>query len=126
MFLRRLVRPSLRSFSTSKETVVNAVRSFVQHRKHEIASELTQKGSLASDQDKKAATDSLAKLSAEVHENSKWSELGFDGLDEVECILTIEDALGVRLPDEEFHMIHSVPDAINIVSKHLASKQASA
>ncbi len=108
-----------------KQTIIDAVKSFNEMRKHDLSAELTQKGADASETEKKNAEEMVKKLNAAVTETSQWRDFGFDGLDEVECVLTIEDALGVRLPDEEFHAIHGVPDAIQVIAKH-GSKEATA
>ena len=118
-----------RSFSnvpSTKLAVIEAVKSFTAQRKHEIASELVHKGEAASEAERTAAQETLAKLSKEVNETSVWRDFGFDGLDEVECLLTIEDALGVRVPDEEFHGIHGVSDALHIAQKYLDKSTHSA
>jgi acyl carrier protein len=49
--------------------------------------------------------------------SNSFASFGLDGLDEVELVLTIESKLGITLSDEDFHAIHSVADAIRIISK---------
>jgi len=61
-------------------------------------------------------------IGTKVDSETTWASLGFDGLDEVEVVLAIEQALGITLPDEEFHTIRSVADAVEVFSKYTAKQ----
>ena len=56
--------------------------------------------------------------SASVDKSTVFRSLGFDGLDEVEIVLALEEALGITLPEEEFHSIRGVSDAVGVFSKY--------
>lgn len=107
-----------RRFSVQRQAVMSAVQTFMKQRRAEIEHELQFKGENATEEEKTSSAKLVELLAQEVKEDSQWRDFGFDGLDEVECVLTIEDALNIRLPDEEFHAIHGVQDAIRIVEKY--------
>lgn len=47
-------------------------------------------------------------------------DLGLDSLDKVEVKLTIEDAMGVTLPEDSFAGdVNTVEDAVNLVMEHV-------
>jgi acyl carrier protein len=106
-----------RPFSTqvSPATRIHeAIREFIDLRK----SELEQYEAVDSN-DKEETQKLINQLSnSRISEETTWASLGFDGLDEVEVVLAIEQALGITLPDEEFHTIRSVADAIMVFSKY--------
>lgn len=110
-----------RSFSANVSPaprIKQAVENFLNVRK----SELQQYEAV--DPSDKEETDKLIKMleNAQVSSETTWSSLGLDGLDEVELVLSIEEALGITLPDEEFHTVRSVSDAINVFSKYTAKQ----
>ena len=114
-----LTRVLFRKFTVSPEIrgkVISAVNAFKAERIREVSGDLAAKG--VSEADKKFKEELLVKLRTEVNENSEWKEFGFDGLDEVECLLTIEDAVGVKVPDEDFHAVHGVQAALRVVEKY--------
>ncbi len=90
------------------------MKEFIELRK----SELQQYEAV--DSSDKAETEKLIELlsGAKVDAATTWSSLGLDGLDEVELVLAIEEALGITLPDEEFHKVRSVSDAVEVFSKY--------
>lgn len=74
--------------------------------------------------DKEETVKLIEKLSqAKIDALTTWSSLGFDGLDEVELVLAIEHALGIQLPDDEFHSIRSVSDAVKVIEKYLPKRE---
>ena len=109
-----------RFFATEsqRKSVLSAVGEFMKQRKSEIENELQFKGENATEEEKESTKKLVQLLSKQVTEDSQWKDFGFDGLDEVECVLTIEDALSIRLPDDEFHAIHGVQDALKVITKH--------
>jgi len=56
-------------------------------------------------------------IKTEISDTTPFTLLGLDGLDEVELVLTIESMFGITLSDAEFHSIHSISDAVRVVSK---------
>ena len=91
-----------------------AVREFIDIRK----SELEQYDAIDS-ADKEETKKLIQQLTdSSVTDETTWASLGFDGLDEVEVVLAIEQALGITLPDEEFHTIRSISDAIKVFAKY--------
>jgi len=122
-----LTRSFIRRFALSAETkgkVFSAVRAYKDERSREIANDLKAKGDNAS----LAETDPLQKqlihLAKEVTEASLWKDFGFDGLDEVECLLVVEDELGIKIPDDEFHAIHGMEAALKVVEKYAPKEHA--
>jgi acyl carrier protein len=115
---RSMLSQSSRWFSLSNETafkVEEAVQDFVNMRREEL-----EQYQPVDEHDKQETVQLLEKLTqAKVDSNTTWASLGFDGLDEVELILAIEETLGVHLPDDEFHSIHSVADAVKVIEKYL-------
>jgi acyl carrier protein len=110
------VRPKL-LFSTNvspANRIHEAVRDFLQLRRSEL-----EEYEAVDPTDKEETQKLIEKISiAKVDDTTTWSSLGFDGLDEVEVVLAIEEALGITLPDEEFHTVRSVADAIAVFSKY--------
>lgn len=95
-----------------------AVRDFINVRRSEL--EQYEAVDQADKEETRKLIDQL--MGARVDEDTTWASLGFDGLDEVEVVLAIEQALGITLPDEEFHTIRSVADAVKVFSKYTAQK----
>ena len=111
----------LRHFSSNVSPaprIKEAVENFLNVRK----SELQQYEAV--DPSDKEETEKLIKVleGAQISPESTWASLGLDGLDEVELVLSIEESLGITLPDEEFHKVRSVSDAINMFSKYTAKQ----
>jgi acyl carrier protein len=111
----------LRQFSSKVSPaprIKEAVENFLNVRK----SELQQYEAV--DPSDKEETEKLIKVleGAKVSPETTWASLGLDGLDEVELVLSIEESLGITLPDEEFHTVRSVSDAINVFSKYTAKQ----
>ena len=96
----------------------DAVRDFINVRRSEL--EEYEAVDQADKEETRKLIDQL--LGAKVDEDTTWASLGFDGLDEVEVVLAIEQALGITLPDDEFHTIRSVADAVKVFSKYTAQK----
>jgi acyl carrier protein len=112
--------PSYRGFcsksplSTSSR-VLDAVREFIDLRTLEL-----EQYQAVDPSDKEEVEKIVSQLkAAKPTEHTSWSELGFDGLDEVEVVLAIESKLGLTLPDDEFHSIHSIADAVKVCDKYL-------
>ena len=121
-----LTRHLTRRFAVSAEVkskVFAAVNAYKSERSREILGDLQAKGSAATAEETKAQNAIVSLLSQEVTDKSLWRDFGFDGLDEVECMLTIEDALGLSVPDEEFHGVHGIEAALRVVEKY-APKEA--
>ena len=121
-----LTRQLIRRFCVSAEVkskVFAAVNAYKNERSREILGDLQAKGSAATAEEAKAQQAILTLLSKEVTDESQWRDFGFDGLDEVECMLTIEDALGLSVPDDEFHGVHGIQAALRVVEKY-APKEA--
>ncbi|KAF4678974.1 hypothetical protein FOZ63_016451, partial [Perkinsus olseni] len=51
-----------------------------------------------------------------------FESLGFDGLEEVECLLQIEEAFDVKLPDEAFNTLKNGQQALEAVKQQLKEK----
>ena len=122
--LHSRVTPSWYSASTRffsikadpSQKITQAVQSFVDTRRVEL-----EQHEAADAADKEETTRLIANLkNAKVDNSTVWSALGFDGLDEVEIVLAIEEALGITLSDDEFHSIRSVSDAVEVFSKYTA------
>jgi acyl carrier protein len=98
--------------------VIAAVEDFVKTRKLEL-----EHYEAVDPADKEEVRQLIDKLSsAEPSRETTWASLGLDGLDEVEMVMAIESQFGVTLEDEEFHSIHSVEDAVRVLTKY-APKQ---
>lgn len=98
------------------QKITQAVQSFVDTRRVEL-----EQHEAADAADKEETTRLIASLkNAKIDNSTVWSALGFDGLDEVEIVLAIEEALGITLSDDEFHSIRSVSDAVEVFSKYTA------
>ncbi len=110
-----------RSFSSTVDVssrVISAVEEFIKSRKSEL-----EHYEAVDPADKEEVHELITKLSeARASKETSWSSLGFDGLDEVELVMAIESSFGVTLEDDEFHSIHSVEDAVGVLSKY-APKQ---
>ena len=108
---------SIRFFSSSNSIdfkIQEAVQDFINLRREEL-----EQYEAVDAADKEETTKLIQQLrDSRVSGTTTWSSLGLDGLDEVELVLAIEQALGVTLPDEEFHTIRSVADAIAIFAKY--------
>lgn len=48
-------------------------------------------------------------------------DLGADSLDLVEAVLALEDAFGVKIPEEEMEGVETVGDAVSLVSEKLGA-----
>jgi len=120
-----LCRQLLRRFTVNAEVkakVFSAVRAYRDERKREIVNDFQAKGENATEDDKKTHARQMDLLSREVSDETQWKDFGFDGLDEVECLLTIEDAVGIRVPDADFHGVHGIEAALKIVEKYAVAK----
>lgn len=53
----------------------------------------------------------------EISEKTTLSDLNADSLDLVEIVMAIEDEFGIEIPDGEENKIHTVGDAVAIVSE---------
>lgn len=108
---------SIRLFSSSNSLqfkVQEAVQDFINLRREEL-----EQYEAVDEADKEETIKLIQQLKeSSVTEATTWSALGLDGLDEVELVLAIEQALGVTLPDDEFHTIRSIPDAIAVFAKY--------
>jgi len=52
-------------------------------------------------------------------ESTFGEDLGLDSLDKIECKMTIEDGLNVKLPEDSFAGdVETVEDAVNLVMEH--------
>jgi acyl carrier protein len=119
MLSRVFFRRQFASLSLETERkVFGAVQAYKDERSREIFGDLQAKGDSVSEEEKLRTTEQLRLLSAQVTGSSQWKDFGFDGLDEVECLLTIEDAVGIRVPDEDFHAVHGMEAALKIVEKY--------
>ncbi len=55
---------------------------------------------------------------AEVTDTASFvDDLGADSLDQVELIMTLEEAFGIEVPDEEAEKLTSVKDVIEYIEK---------
>lgn len=107
----------MRSFCAVARTtskVLEAVTEFLDQRKMEL--EQYEAADVAEKEETRALIEKLAKV--KLGATTSWSELGLDGLDEVELVLAIESHLGLTLTDDEFHSIHSVADAVKVLEKY--------
>lgn len=59
----------------------------------------------------------LSALSAQVTETTKWAELGFDELDEVEVLLEVEEAFDHIIPDEVSDGLKDIEQVIDYFKK---------
>ena len=60
----------------------------------------------------------LSKLS----KTSTFQQIGFDSLDTVDLVITMEHTFGVDIPMDEANMITSIPIATNTFYKHVKIK----
>ena len=51
-------------------------------------------------------------------------DLGADDLDEVECIMSLEEEFGYAITEGESQSIKTLGDAVNLIEKKLADKNA--
>lgn len=51
-------------------------------------------------------------------------DLGADDLDEIECIMALEEEFGYAITEEEAEGIKTLCDAVNLIEKKLADKNA--
>lgn len=97
--------------------IQKAVEDFVNTRRAEL-----EQHTATDEADKEETAKLISSLkNAKIDRATAWASLGFDGLDEVEIVLAIEEAFGIRLTDDEFHSIRSVSDAIEVFSKYTAN-----
>lgn len=69
---------------------------------------------------KKIVAEQLHVKLEQVTNNSKFiDDLGGDSLDTVEMVLTIEDELGVQIPDEIAENLTTVQEALDYITKAL-------
>ena len=112
---------NIRLFSVKADTsfkIEEAVQQFINLRREELEQYEPVDASDKAETNKIIETLSNSKVDS----STTWASLGMDGLDEVELVLAIEEALGVTLPDEEFHSIHSVADAVRVIEKYRPSQ----
>jgi len=70
----------------------------------------------------KVTVEQLSVKEEEVVETASFTEdLGADSLDVVELVMAFEDEFQIDIPDEEVGEIKTVGDAVNYISKKLAS-----
>jgi acyl carrier protein len=70
----------------------------------------------------KVTVEQLSVKEEEVVESASFTEdLGADSLDVVELVMAFEDEFQIDIPDEEVGEIKTVGDAVNYISKKLAS-----
>ena len=113
----RMFSAATEARTTSK--VLEAVTEYLSQRRLEL-----EEYAAADIAEKEETSELLAKLAnVKVGANTSWSELGLDGLDEVELVLAIEAHLQVQLTDDEFHSIHSVADAVSVLDKYAPKMQ---
>jgi len=79
-----------------RSKVLEAVQKYVQVRREEITMQMDEE----KDAKKSELEKQLSALTTEVTETTKWSDLGFDELDEVEVLLEVEEAFDHIIPDE--------------------------
>ena len=94
--------------------VEEAVQNFINLRRQEL--EEYEAVDAADKEETAKLIETLAKSKIDV--NTTWASLGLDGLDEVELVLAVEEALGITLSEDEFHSIHGVADAIKVFDKY--------
>ena len=69
---------------------------------------------------KKIVAEQLHVKLEQVTNNSKFiDDLGGDSLDTVEMVLTIEDELGIQIPDEIAENLTTVQEALDYITKAL-------
>lgn len=69
---------------------------------------------------KKIVAEQLHVKLEQISNNSKFiDDLGGDSLDTVEMVLTIEDELGVHIPDEIAENLTTVQEALDYITKVL-------
>lgn len=55
----------------------------------------------------------------QVRESSSFTDdLGADSLDTVELVMSLEEAFGLEIPDEEAEKIETVQNALDYINKH--------
>ena len=75
------------------------------------------------DQVKKIIVEQLGVDEEEVTPDASFvDDLGADSLDTVELVMALEEEFECEIPDEEAEKITSVQQAIDYVTRHLASK----
>mmetsp|Transcript_13313 Transcript_13313/g.29105 ORF Transcript_13313/g.29105 Transcript_13313/m.29105 type:complete len:153 (-) Transcript_13313:206-664(-) len=103
---------TLRLFSSGagsvESRVIEAVKRYAAMRLEELKNE----GDNSSDKDKM-----MAALSSDVTASTKWSDLGFDDLDQVEVLLEVEDEFNHVIPDDAADSIQSVQESIDYIEK---------
>jgi acyl carrier protein len=104
----------------SSAAVLAAIKDYAKFRSEEITNELKFRKHEMSDEETTQANLALNKLKTPITDQTKWLDLGFDDLDQVEVLLMIEDALQVRFPDSEFNTVHGVSDAVQVTNKYLS------
>ena len=113
------MRPFCAQVMRTTSRVIEAVEEFLNQRRMELQE--FQGADASEKEETQKLLDKLAgvKLGA----LTSWSELGLDGLDEVELVLAIESHLDVSLSDDEFHSIHGVADAVKVLAKYAPKMQ---
>ncbi|KAF4666382.1 hypothetical protein FOL47_004119 [Perkinsus chesapeaki] len=106
---------------------VEAIKEYLQMRREEVAVEHeAEKGGAAA---RTVAEEALKRLdenivtfgtkTADELLSLSFESLGFDGLEEVECLLQIEEAFDVKLPDEAFNKLKCGQEAMEAVKQQL-------
>ena len=49
----------------------------------------------------------------------RLQDLPLDSLDDIEIVMSMEEAFGIKIPDEAIENIKTVGDAIDLVCKHI-------
>lgn len=115
----------LRAFGTANSYVgpIKAtVDEFIQAKKAELKEYQS-----TNPPDRAEIENLLSQLSrADVSDNTPFTSLGLDGLDEVELVLTIESKFGITLSEPDFHSIHSIADAVRVISDSIPNHSESA
>lgn len=91
-----------------RSKVLEAVQKYVQVRREEITMQMDEE----KDAKKSELEKQLSALKTEVTETTKWSDLGFDELDEVEVLLEVEEAFDHIIPDEESDGLKDITQVI--------------
>ena len=59
---------------------------------------------------------------SEVRPESKLAELGVDSLDQVECVIAVEETFKIEVDPNRLWQLHTVQDVINAVEAAMAAR----
>jgi len=114
---RAATMPLFRTFSAEtndvRTKVLQAVQKYVEVRREEVTMMMNEE----KDSKKPELEKQLSALSAQVTETTKWAELGFDELDEVEVLLEVEEAFDHIIPDEVSDGLKDIEQVIDYFKK---------